>query len=222
MQWVDYTVIVRVCMFPIDEFARIARHQRRVGITLGVLWMLQDDTVIRDESATGQFYMQPDLSSLYRNGGMTAPAAPSATVMTFWRSETNGPLDGCPRTTLQTMANKLQSEYNLNILFPLLQEFHQTLVSMDIFIQQFHAESAPGQFEFVLPPATPLAAVDALFAARQVVTAVAERRNLRATLHPRPLPGFADSAAHVHLSISPSRHLPAKRTSSRELWLIIR
>lgn len=116
MQWVDYTVIVRVCMFPIDEFARIARHQRRVGITLGVLWMLQDDTVIRDESATGQFYMQPDLSSLYRNGGMTAPAAPSATVMTFWRSETNGPFDGCPRTTLQTMANKLQSEYNLNIL----------------------------------------------------------------------------------------------------------
>lgn len=246
MQWIDYTATVRVRMFPLDEFVQIARNRRRIGVSLAVLWMLQHDTVTPEGSTTGQFYMEPDLSSLYPNGGMVPPAAPSATVMTFWKSETNQPLDGCPRTSLQNIVNKLQTEHRLDIIcgfeievtflkpmtdqqtgkivgyepsttnhswsqmtsdirkmVPLLEKVTGTLASMGIKLQQFHAESAPGQFEFVLPPATPLAAVDALYAARQVVTAVAERHGLRATLHPRPLPGEAGSAAHVHISLNP-------------------
>ena len=84
----------------------------------------------------------------------------------------------------------------------MLEEVAQTLASMGIHLQQFHTESAPGQFEFILPPKAPLAAVDALVAARQVVTVVAERHSLRATLHPRPVPSGAGSASHIHLSIS--------------------
>ncbi|KAJ5114789.1 hypothetical protein NUU61_000548, partial [Penicillium alfredii] len=247
MQWVDYTATVRVRMFPIHEFARIARGQRRVGISIAVLSMLQDDTVTPEGSTTGQFYLEPDLSSLYRNGGMAVPAAPSATVMTFWRSESNQPLDGCPRKVLQNITNKLQAEQQVDVLcgfeievvfltpttthpqtgktnayspatnnhswsqmtadtrrlVPLLEEVTRTLASMGISLQQFHAESAPGQFEFILPPATPLAAVDALFAAQPVITAVAERHGLRATVHPRPLPASAGSATHAHVSITP-------------------
>lgn len=248
MQWIDYTATVRVRMFPIREFARIAQSQRRVGISLAVFRMLQDDFVTTEGSTTGQFYLEPDLDSLYPNGAMVSPAAPSATVMTFWRSETNDPMDECPRTTLQNIVNKLYVEHQIDILcgfeievvflqlvaptdeatgrttayrpattnhswsqmtsetrrmVPLLEEVVRTLASMGIELQQFHAESAPGQFEFVLPPASPLKAVDALFAARQVVVAVADRHGLRATLHPRPIPGSAASAAHVHLSIHP-------------------
>ena len=233
-------------MFPIQEFTRIARKERRVGVSLAVFWMLQDDSITAEGSATGQFYLEPDLTSLYRNGAMTAPAAPSATVMTFWRSEEDGYLEGCPRTTLQCLVNKLQSDYEIEVLcgfeievifltpvkdakvgeiidykpattnhswsqmtsetrrmVPLLEEIARTLSSIGIELQQFHAESAPGQFEFALPPKRPLAAVDSLLTARQVVTAIAERHGLRATLHPRPLPIGSGSASHTHLSISP-------------------
>ncbi|KAJ5820342.1 hypothetical protein N7474_005933 [Penicillium riverlandense] len=248
MQWVDYTATVRVRMIPIHEFARIAQSQRRVGVSIAVFWMLQDDFVAPGGSTTGQFYLEPDLDSLYLNGAMTTPAAPSATVMTFWRSETNDPMDECPRTTLQNIVDKLHAEYQIDILcgfeievifllpaattddatgrtteyrpattnhswsqmtadtrrmVPLLEEIVRTLASMGIELQQFHAESAPGQFEFVLPPANPLKVVDALFAARQVVAAVADRNGMRATLYPRPIPGNAGSAAHTHLSIDP-------------------
>lgn len=246
MQWVDYTATVRVRMFPIEEFARVAQGQRRVGISLAVFWMLQDDSMTPDGSTTGQFYMEPDLTSLYRNGAMSAPAAPSATVMTFWRSEDGGSLGNCPRTTLQTVVDKLHRDHQIDVLcgfeievvflkpalnretgqvhdytpattnhswsqmtadtkrlVPLLEEVCRTLASMGIHLQQFHAESSPGQFEFILPPAAPLAAVDALVAARQVVAAVAEQHGLRATLHPRPLPGGAGNAAHAHISINP-------------------
>jgi glutamine synthetase len=57
--------------------------------------------------------MQLDLSRL---GGMTVPAAPRATVMTFWAVGDERTPRWMPRTTLQIMVNKLQSEYNLNIL----------------------------------------------------------------------------------------------------------
>ncbi|KAJ5288666.1 hypothetical protein N7478_001696 [Penicillium angulare] len=247
MQWVDYTATLRVRMFPVQEFILIVRRQRRVGISLSVLNMLQDDTVLPEGSATGQFYMEPDLNSLYINGSMSTPAAPSATVMTFWRSEDDKPLEGCPRTTLQNIVDSLHTEHKIDILcgfeievvflkpqkdpqsgrivayepatsnhswsqmtgdtrgmVHILEEITQVLSSMDIELQQFHAESAPGQFEFVLPPAAPLDAVDALYTARQVVTAIAEKHGLRATLHPRPFPSGAGSASHTHISINPA------------------
>jgi len=249
MQWVDYTATTRVRMFPIDEFVLIARNERRLGISLGVRWMLQDDTVLPEGTTTGQFYLVPDLGSLFRNGGLGSTAAPSATVMTFWRSEDGTTLDDCPRTTLQSVVEKLHTEHKIQIqlgfeievvflketqnlhagqateytpamtnhswsqmtsdtrrLLPLLEEITRTLASVGIKLQQFHAESAPGQFEFVLPPAAPLAAVDALLVARQVITAIAERNGLHATVHPRPLPKGTGSATHAHISISPPTH----------------
>lgn len=249
MQWLDYTATTRVRMIPIEEFVRIARKERRVGISQAACCMLQDDTVLSQGATTGQFYLEPDLNSLYRNGGLPSTAAPSASVMTFWRSEDGTTFEGCPRSTLQRIADKICIEHQIQLklgfeievvfmeavkdqhtghvteynpattnhswsqmtsetrqLVPLLEEITRTLASMGIKLQQFHAESAPGQFEFVLPPEAPLAAVDSLLAARQVITAVAERHGLRATLHPRPVPGGVGSAAHAHISINPPTH----------------
>lgn len=87
-------------------------------------------------------------------------------------------------------------------MIPLLEKIHQTLAATGINLQQFHAESAPGQFEFVLPPAKPLAAVDSLYTARQIITAIADDHGLRVTLHPRPFPKAVGSAAHTHIPIS--------------------
>ncbi|KAJ5153177.1 uncharacterized protein N7482_009655 [Penicillium canariense] len=246
MQWIDYTATTRVRIFPLEEFVCIARKQRRIGVSLAVQWMLQDDTVTPEGSTTGQFYMEPDLSSLRRNGGLTTSAAPSATVMSFWQSEESKPLASCPRTTLQSIVERLHSTHNVEVLcgveieviflkpitnqqtgqvtdyapattnhswsqmtsdtrkmVPILEEVNRTLASIGIKLQQFHSESAPGQFEFILPPANPLAAIDTLFAARHVITAVVERHGLRATFHPRPFANGAGSAAHAHISITP-------------------
>ncbi|KAK2872121.1 hypothetical protein FQN49_002548 [Arthroderma sp. PD_2] len=88
---------------------------------------------------------------------------------------------------------------------PLAEEIATELLSLGIEIEQFHAESSPGQFEFVLPPARPLASIDALIRARQVIVTVAERYGVRATLYPRPDPAHAGTASHVHISVSPTK-----------------
>ncbi|RAK99356.1 extracellular developmental signal biosynthesis protein FluG [Aspergillus ibericus CBS 121593] len=243
MQFIDYTATTRVRMFPVREFAKIARKQRRIGICLATFLMLQDDSVCPEGSTTGQFYMEPDLSSLRRNVGIDSK---SATVMTWWRSEEGAQLEGCPRTALQNVATDLKVKHGIEVLcgfeievillkcitnpdtgeeefvpcvknhswsqmtrdtrrmVPLLEEIVEALASVGIDLEQFHAESAPGQFEFVLPPGSPVAAVDTLLKARQVVTCVAEQHGFRATLHPRPYSHAAGSASHAHVSINPA------------------
>ncbi|ORY15848.1 hypothetical protein BCR34DRAFT_598122 [Clohesyomyces aquaticus] len=103
---------------------------------------------------------------------------------------------------------------------PLLAEIATCLEEIGIDVQQFHAESGAGQFEFVLPPLPPLVAVDTLIQARQVIAQVAATHGLRATLHPQPFPGIG-TAAHAHISLNPPnndlqffvggvlKHLPA-------------
>lgn len=70
-------------------------------------------------------------------------------------------------------------------------------------IQQFHPESGPGQWEFVLPPMSPVAAVDTLLAARDIISSAAAEYKLRATVVPKPTPGAAGTGAHAHLSLTP-------------------
>ncbi|KAL3470940.1 hypothetical protein BJX99DRAFT_34683 [Aspergillus californicus] len=242
MQFIDHTATIRVRMFPIVEFAKIVAKERRIGISVAVLWMMQDDSVAGG-STTGQFYMIPDLSTLSRNVGIDSK---SATVMTWWKTEDGEPLEECPRTTLSNITNKLQDEFDtqaicgfeIEVVFlkptidpstgekdwipsatnhswsqmtretvkmlPLLEEIAETLASIGIHLQQFHSESSPGQFEFILPPDSPVAAVDTLIKARQVITYVVEKYGLRATLHPRPSSNAAGTASHAHVSISPS------------------
>lgn len=248
MQFLDYTATTRVRIFPVREFRKIVARQRRIGICLAVQWMIQTDCVAPEGSVTGQFYMQPDLRTLRRNAGLSSP---SASVMTFWQSETNHDdhIPGCPRSLLHNLTTTLQHSHNITVtcgfeievillkpsslkpsspdstytpsvsnhswsqmtpdtrsLLPIIEEIADTLASVDIHLEQFHAESAPGQFEFILPPGPPLLAVDTLLQARQIVTHVAENHHLRATLHPRPIPSAAGTAAHAHLSIDPPTH----------------
>jgi len=103
---------------------------------------------------------------------------------------------------------------------PILIEMATALEDIGIDVQQFHAESGPGQFEFILEPQTPLKAIDSLIQARQVIAQIAALYSLRATLHPQPFPG-SGTAAHAHISLTPPkddiqffvggvlRHLPA-------------
>ncbi|KAI0012656.1 glutamine synthetase/guanido kinase [Xylariaceae sp. FL0662B] len=71
--------------------------------------------------------------------------------------------------------------------------------------EQLHAESAPGQFELVLPARPPMEACDALLHARQILESAAARHGFRVTLHPKPFAAACGSASHVHVSVASPR-----------------
>ncbi|THZ73677.1 glutamine synthetase/guanido kinase [Aureobasidium pullulans] len=90
-----------------------------------------------------------------------------------------------------------------DIALPVLAGIADELANIGINIQQFHSESGPGQYEFVLPPLPILQAIDTLIQARQVIHQIARLHGLRATLHPVPL-NSVGSGQHVHLSLNSS------------------
>ncbi|KAI5860284.1 glutamine synthetase/guanido kinase [Durotheca rogersii] len=88
-------------------------------------------------------------------------------------------------------------------------EILDSLDAAGIAVEQFHAESAPGQYEIVLPALPPLEACDTLLHARQILESVAARHGFRITLHPKPFAGACGTASHLHLSVSSSSSSPS-------------
>lgn len=84
----------------------------------------------------------------------------------------------------------------------ILAEIYDTLSAAGIYLEQFHSESSSGQYEFVLPPYSPLVAADTLLHTREIIFSVVARHGMRATLFPKPFPMMAGTASHVHMSIS--------------------
>ncbi|KAI0896428.1 glutamine synthetase/guanido kinase [Annulohypoxylon nitens] len=82
------------------------------------------------------------------------------------------------------------------------EEILDALDEAGISFEQFHPESAPGQYELVLAPLPPLEACDSLLHARQILESVSARHGFRVTLHPKPFTAACGSGSHVHMSIS--------------------
>ena len=82
----------------------------------------------------------------------------------------------------------------------------QKLKNAGIELQQFHPESSPGQYEFILDPLPPLQAVDTLIATREIIMITAASARMRATLIPKPSPTHCGTGAHAHMSITPPHH----------------
>ncbi|KAI1914460.1 hypothetical protein LOZ53_001583 [Ophidiomyces ophidiicola] len=111
---VDYTATVRVRMFPCREFSRLIQKQRRAGIAMALLNMLQNDSIVPPNPlSAGEFYLIPDLNTLNINLGIRSN---SATVMTFWETQDGKPQEGCPRTILQNLTLRFEKEFGLKLL----------------------------------------------------------------------------------------------------------
>lgn len=89
-----------------------------------------------------------------------------------------------------------------NKMLDMLHQIYDSLAVSGIYLEQWHPESATGQYEFILPPLPPLEAVDALLHAREIISTVVAGYSMRATLYPKPFPDMAGTASHVHISIS--------------------
>jgi glutamine synthetase len=69
-------------------------------------------------------------------------------------------------------------------------------------VEQIHTEYGHDQLEVSLAPTTPVAAADAVAAARIVLGRAAARHGLRISFSPVPFEGEAGNGAHLHLSLA--------------------
>lgn len=96
--------------------------------------------------------------------------------------------------TTRALANKTMA---------ILAECVEALEASGIEVQQFHPESADGQYEIVTGPLSPLESVDALYHTRETIVNIAASYHVRASFYPKPFDNQAGTAAHTHMSISP-------------------
>lgn len=66
-----------------------------------------------------------------------------------------------------------------------LEEIVDSLIESGVEVQMYHSETAPGQFEIVTGPLSPLAAADALLHTRETIYSIATKHGLHATFAPR-------------------------------------
>ena len=97
-------------------------------------------------------------------------------------------------------ARALHDEKAMEVVEAIIAQLEKSGVA----IQQFHPESAPGQFEFVMDPMEPSSSVDALVCARDIIASVASKHAMRATLVPKAYPGAAGTGSHAHISMTPA------------------
>jgi glutamine synthetase len=70
--------------------------------------------------------------------------------------------------------------------------------------EQLHAEYGRNQFEFSLPPASPVQAADAVVLSKMIVGVTARAHGMRASFSPLPFAGTVGNGAHQHLSLHKS------------------
>ena len=68
-------------------------------------------------------------------------------------------------------------------------------------VEQIHAEYGRNQFEFSLPPASPVQAADSVVLAKIVVGIVARSHGMQASFSPLPFASTVGNGAHQHLSL---------------------
>jgi glutamine synthetase len=90
-----------------------------------------------------------------------------------------------------------------------LEEIADALQTGEIEVLMYHSEAAPGQYEVVTGPLTPLEAADAVAFTRETIVNVAAKYGFRATFTPRVYTDTCGTAAHAHISVHPTAKPPA-------------
>ncbi|XP_011657677.1 type-1 glutamine synthetase 1 isoform X1 [Cucumis sativus] len=93
------------------------------------------------------------------------------------------------------------STFSYDAAAPFFHDIVDCLNSLNITVEQLHAEAAEGQFEFALGYTTCLTAADELIYTREVIKAVARKHGLLATFIPKYAMDDVGSGCHVHISL---------------------
>ncbi|KAJ6993293.1 protein fluG [Populus alba x Populus x berolinensis] len=84
---------------------------------------------------------------------------------------------------------------------PILDEIVGALHSLDITVEQLHAEAGKGQFELAMGHTTCPLSADNLIYTREVIRAIARKHGLLATFVPKLALDDIGSGSHVHISL---------------------
>ncbi|KAJ6407515.1 hypothetical protein OIU84_010911 [Salix udensis] len=84
---------------------------------------------------------------------------------------------------------------------PILDEIVAALHSLDITVEQLHAEAGKGQFELAIGHTTCPLSADNLIYTREVIRAIARKHGLLATFVPKLALDDIGSGSHVHISL---------------------
>lgn len=117
-QFLDYTGTLRSRMMTTQQFRKQLSTGKNPYTTTALTRMMPDDSLVTGCSATGQFLLAPDLSTLSLNKGISSP---SATVQSWWMADTEQVpnvehYDRCPRWLLQSQCDALKSEFDITML----------------------------------------------------------------------------------------------------------
>ncbi|KAF7297573.1 1,2-dihydroxy-3-keto-5-methylthiopentene dioxygenase [Mycena kentingensis (nom. inval.)] len=97
-----------------------------------------------------------------------------------------------------------------------LEEIADAVTASGIKLEMIHAEAAPGQYEVVVGPLTPVEAADAFIHTNEIIAQVAAKHGLHATFAPRPFMHSIGSSAHAHLSVHSAEDKVGGRLAIRE------
>lgn len=93
------------------------------------------------------------------------------------------------------------STASFDLVSPILDEIVGALHSLDITVEQLHAESGKGQFELAMGHTTCPLSADSLIYTREVIRAIARKHGLLATFVPKLALDDIGSGSHVHISL---------------------
>jgi len=234
LQWLDYTATLRGRIIPKDVAFGMFTNQKSIGITISVFGLLQQDQIVEGYSPVGEYELIPCFEGLRlgeRKGYATVQgefrAKDGSQVLICPRTALSRIVETAEKKGLSFLVG-----FELEVVFmtiegeslshthswsntaalhnpaimDVIEEIVAKLERSKIKVEQFHPESAPGQYEFVTGPLPPLESVDALLAARDIICAVAEKHKLRATFIPKPFPQACGTGAHVHISMTPDNN----------------
>ncbi|KAI1821595.1 glutamine synthetase [Xylaria intraflava] len=90
----------------------------------------------------------------------------------------------------------------------LVEEIIDALNRSSIHVHHFHAE-LNDQLEIALAPEPALAAIDSLILAQETIRAICIRKNIKATMSPKPTLTGPPTGLHLHLSLRNAERIPA-------------
>jgi glutamine synthetase len=232
LQWLDYTATLRARIIPKRVAVDMFSNQKSIGITNAVFGLLQQDQVVEGFPPIGEYELIPCFEGVRlaeregyatvqgefrEKGGAQVPICPRTALRRIVEVAKKKGLSFLVGFELEVVLMTLEGEplshahswSNTSALrnpeiMDVLEEMVAKLERSKIKVEQFHPESAPGQYELVTGPLPPLESVDALLAARDIICAVAEKHRLRATFIPKPFPKACGTGAHVHISMTPN------------------
>jgi glutamine synthetase len=115
VHWLDYMATIQSRIVSIKEFTRMVREGDRIRVSSEKSKTVQaSDASTMAAGHEDEIYVEPDLRSLRRTH--SKDPLPSATVFSYWRSESGAPLPSCPRTSLETLINTLQYSHATTLL----------------------------------------------------------------------------------------------------------